>query len=69
MMTNKSPKQSKAASHIQELLLQRKHDLAFRKMTLPDNQEWVVFQHNWRQIGIDTASGVWIRESDQDNWK
>lgn len=62
-------KQTKAASHIRELLSQRRLDIPSRKMMLPDNQEWIVFQHKQRQIGIDTASGVWVRESDQDSWK
>lgn len=69
MIADKWPKQTKAANHIRDLLQQRKLDLSSRKMTLPDNQEWIVFQHNRRQIGIDTASGVWVRESDQDSWK
>jgi hypothetical protein len=68
-MSDKWPKQTKAASHIRELLSQRKHDIQSRKMTLPDNQEWIVFQYNRRKIGIDTASGVWVREADQDDWK
>ncbi|MGA9771818.1 MAG: hypothetical protein WBV94_22500 [Blastocatellia bacterium] len=68
-MSDKWLEQTKAASHIRDLLHPRKLELPSRKMTLPDNQEWIVFQHKQRQIGIDIASGVWVRESDQDNWK
>jgi len=62
-------KQTEAASHIRELLVQRGFDIPSGKLTLPDNQKWSVFQHKQRQIGVDTASGVWVRESDQDSWK
>jgi hypothetical protein len=65
----KSGKQAEAASKIRELLLQRGFDISSRKMRLPDDQQWIVFKHGERQIGIDTASGVWVRASISDSWK
>ncbi len=65
----KSGKQAEATAKIRKLLLQRGFDISFRKMTLPDDQQWTVFQHGERQIGIDTASGVWVRASTGDSWK
>ena len=65
----KSGKQAEATAKIRELLLQRGFDIPSRKMRLPDDQQWTVFQHGERQLGIDTASGVWVRDSISDSWK
>ena len=62
-------KQTQAASHIRELLQQRGIDIPSHRLTLPDNQQWVVFDYKIRQLGIDTASGVWIRESELEDWR
>jgi hypothetical protein len=62
-------KQSEATGTIRELLLQRGFDIPSRKMTLPDDQQWAIFQHGERQVGIDTVSGVWVRASVSDSWK
>lgn len=62
-------KQSEAASHIRELLLERGFDIPSRKITLEDNQQWTVFERGERQIEIDSASGVWVRASIRDDWK
>jgi hypothetical protein len=56
--------QIEATNHIKELLSKRGFNLARKKLTLPDNQEWVIFEHQGKQIGIDTASGVWVRIKD-----
>jgi len=55
-------KQSKAASHIRESLVERGFDIPSRRMNLGDNQQWVVFERNGWQVGIDRASGIWLRE-------
>jgi hypothetical protein len=62
-------KQAEAANHIQELLNKAGHFISPRKITLEDNQHWIIFEHNKRQIGIDSASGVWVRESIREDWK
>jgi hypothetical protein len=62
-------KQGEAAKHIQELLNKAGYCITPRKITLEDNQHWVVFEHNQRQIGIDSASGVWVRESERHEWR
>jgi hypothetical protein len=64
-----SKKQIEATSHIQELLTNRGLDTFLRKMTLEDDQHWIIFELNQRQIGIDSASGVWVRESISDDWR
>jgi hypothetical protein len=61
-------KQAEAANHIKELLSKRGFNLPRKKLTLPDNQEWVIFEREGKQIGIDTASGVWLRIKD-DDWR
>jgi hypothetical protein len=65
----KGNKQAEAASHIRELLAQRGLDISSRKMSLPDSQQWVIFELNQRQIGIDSVSGVWVRESIRHDWR
>jgi hypothetical protein len=61
-------KQAEAASHVRELLMQRGFDIPSRKMILEGNQNWTVFQRGERQIGIDSASGVWVRAAINDEW-
>jgi hypothetical protein len=61
-------KQTQAASYIRELLHQRGIDIPSKRLTLPDSQQWITFDYNGRQLGVDTASGIWIREDD-DEWR
>jgi len=62
-------KQAEATNHIQELLNKAGYCISPRKITLEDNQHWTIFEHNKRQIGIDSASGVWVRESERHEWR
>ena len=54
----KAIKQSEAVNHIKNLLRERGLDIPSRT----DNQRMVIFEHKGKQIGVDSASGVWIRE-------
>jgi hypothetical protein len=65
----KLSKQAEAINHIKQLLTERGLNTASRKMTLPDSQQWFVFEFNQKQIGIDSASGVWVRESERQDWR
>jgi hypothetical protein len=56
-------KQTKAASHMREILAERGFDIPSRRMTLGDNQQWVLFERGNHQVGIDSATGIWLRES------
>jgi hypothetical protein len=60
--------QAQAASHIRELLTARGVEVPSRRMTLPGDQQWVVLERNERQVGIDAASGIWLRMS-CDEWR
>jgi hypothetical protein len=62
-------KQTQAASHIREILITRGFDVPSRRMTLPDNQQWVVLERNERQVAIDGVSGIWLRTSCHDDWR
>jgi hypothetical protein len=62
-------KQAEAANHIQELLNKAGYSVSPRKITLEDNQHWLIIEYKERQIGIDSVSGVWVRESIRDDWK
>ncbi len=61
-------KQSKAASHIRELLIQQGVDIPSQSITVGDKQ-WTVFDHGGKQVGIDPASGIWVRESNDSQWR
>ena len=61
-------KQSKAASHIRELLIQQGIDIPSQSVTVGDKQ-WTVFEHGGRQVGIDPTSGIWVRESNGSQWR
>jgi hypothetical protein len=65
----KANKQAEAVNHIQELLIKRGLNISSRKLHLEDNQHWVLFELNQRQIGIDSASGVWVRKSVDHDWR
>lgn len=65
----KAIKQTEAVSHVQHLIRERGLDISSRSLVLPDNQSWVVFEKAGRQIGVDTASGIWIRQSAEDTWQ
>ena len=60
----KAIKQSEAVSHIKRLLQERGFDIPSRT----DHQRWVIFEHKGKQLGIDSASGVWVREREED-WR
>jgi|SRR5215216_769407 len=61
-------KQSEAIRHIQQLLSGRGLEVRSGRLTLPDGQQWVVFERERKQVGIDLASGVWVRIKDND-WR
>jgi hypothetical protein len=61
-------KQTQAAGHMRELLRGRGIDIPSRRMTIPDGQHWVVFERDKRQVGIDAASGIWLRSSESEDW-
>ena len=61
--------QTKAAGHIREVLIERGFNIACRRMTVGDNQQWLVFERKGRQVGIDPNSGIWLRESKSSEWR
>ena len=61
--------QTKAANHIREALIERGFDIPSRRMTVCDNQQWLVFERRGRQVGVDQSSGIWLRESKSSEWR
>ena len=57
--------QAEAVNHIKNLLRERGLDIPSRT----DNQRRVIFEHNGRQLGVDSTSGVWVRESEGSDWR
>ena len=58
--------QTEAIGHIRNLLRERGLDLPSRNLAMPDNQRWVIFEYKGKQLGVDSASGVWISEREGD---
>lgn len=61
----KAIKQSEATNYIERLLIERGYHIASRKLA----NRWVVFDYRGKQIGIDSASGIWVRGSESDDWR
>ena len=61
----KAVTQSEAVKHIKHLLRERGLDIPEQS----GNQGRVIFEHNGRQLGVDCASGVWVRESEGSDWR
>jgi hypothetical protein len=61
-------KQTEAVNQIKSFLSNAGLNISPRKLTLPDGQQWIIFEREGKQIWIDTASGVWIRVKDND-WR
>jgi hypothetical protein len=62
----KAIKQTEAVNHIKGLLRERGFSIPPRNL---GNQQWIIFEHQGRQIGVDSASGVWVRESERNDWR
>lgn len=65
----KETKQAQAARYIRGLLTQRGFNISLRHLILESNQEWMVIESRERQIGIDAASGIWVKASSHDDWR
>jgi hypothetical protein len=61
-------KQEEAANHLRELLRQRGLNIPSRNLTLEDNQCWIIFERQRCQVGIDAASGMWVRVNESE-WR
>ena len=58
-------KQSEAVNHIHKLFMERGYNVPSRKLS----DHWVIFEHQGKQLGVDSASGVWVRESEGGDWR
>jgi len=57
-------KQAEAAHYIEKYIAERGFTIHPTK-----HNHWLVFEHQGRQIGVDLASGVWIRASAMEDWR
>jgi len=62
----KAIKQTEAVNHIKGLLKERGFNISSRSL---GTQRWIIFEHLGRQLGVDSASGVWVRESESSDWR
>jgi predicted RNA-binding protein with PUA domain len=65
----KANKQEEAAKQIQEFFERGGYSVTPHKLALEDNQHWIILELNQRQVGIDSASGVGVRESIRHEWR
>jgi hypothetical protein len=54
----KAVTQNEAVKHIKHLLRERGLDIPSQT----GNQQMVIFEYQGKQISVDSASGVWVRE-------
>jgi hypothetical protein len=59
--------QEEAANHLRGLLKQRGLNIPTHSLTLENNQ-WIVFERQRCQVGIDIESGVWVRVKESE-WR
>ncbi len=62
-------KQTEASNYIRNLLSSRKVHISPRTMMFEDQKQWIVYTNQGRELGIDTASGVWVRASINESWR
>lgn len=62
-------KQKEASRHIEGILSRGGFNFSSGKLTLPDHRQWIVFEYGQKQLGIDSASGLWVRASSGEDWR
>jgi hypothetical protein len=62
----KAINQTEAVNYIKGLIRERGFNISSRSV---GDQRWIIFEHQGRQLGVDAASGVWIRESEGHDWR
>lgn len=60
--------QLEAASHIRSALVDRGHSIPSRSVKVKGEERWLVFEHGQRSVGIDSASGIWLKASAEAEW-
>jgi hypothetical protein len=60
----KAIKQPEAVNYIERLLIERGLNVPSHKI-----DHWIVFEYQGKQLGIDSASGVWVRGSELEDWR
>jgi hypothetical protein len=57
-------RQSEAKRYIQKYIEERGLTILPSK-----HNHWVIFEHKGKQLGVDLKSGVWIRDSELEDWR
>jgi hypothetical protein len=60
--------QLEAVSHIRSFLVQRGFQIPSRSIRIMNEENWLVFEHGQRSIGVDREAGVWKKDSPDANW-
>lgn len=61
--------QEQAASHILEILKERRVRGLSSLVRSEGGEQWLVFERQGREVGIDEATGIWLRESGAQEWR
>lgn len=61
--------QLEVVSQIRGFLVQRGLQIPSRSIRLMNEENWLVFEHGQRSIGIDRESGVWQKDSSETDWR
>lgn len=56
--------QQEAASYIKSTLSGRGHDIPYKSLKVGE-ETWIVFERGPSRVGIDSGSGVWLKESEE----
>jgi hypothetical protein len=60
--------QLEAVSYIRKALVERSYNIASRSVRVRE-ERWLVFEHGRRSVGVDTGSGLWVKESEEGEWR
>ncbi len=60
--------QLEAASYIRSALVDRGQAIPSRIVKVRGEERWLVFERGQRSVGIDSASGIWLKASTEAEW-
>ena len=64
----KESRQLEVVNYIRSSLLDRGYNISPRSLRLGMEESWLVFERGQRSIGVDSSSGVWLRDSAEGEW-
>jgi hypothetical protein len=56
--------QKEAVNYVERVLIERGFHVPSRRLA-----DWIIFDYEGKQLGIDSTSGVWARASETADWR